>query len=156
MSKIQCFLIEKLDKPLQWKKRNESRDLILCEEDDPEREIGSPWYRRLDTGEEMCGTQPGAMFYYEDVFDPPYTFSNNTEDGKHLVVVLPDGHWWHVDSTPSNGGRWTRSGTPPIITATPSILTYKPVWEMDGETWKVVSNEESYHGFLTNGFLESC
>lgn len=62
-------------------------------------------------------------------------------DGITLVVALPpnggDDHWM-VDGSANNGGKWTRTGTIPKITARPSILTPK------------------YHGFLTDGFLIEC
>jgi hypothetical protein len=62
-------------------------------------------------------------------------------DGITLAVVLPpDGGYnvWHPDSPSSSGGVWTRTGTIPRVTCTPSILT------------------PSYHGFLTDGKLVSC
>lgn len=77
---------------------------------------------------------PGAMF---DAFWLPW----KGDDGISLSVVLPPdepdrmNHVWHVDGPSSSGGHWTRSGDPPKVTATPSILTGK------------------YHGFLTDGAL---
>jgi hypothetical protein len=59
-------------------------------------------------------------------------------DGQSLIVMLPDGVDWHIDGFASSGGRWTRQGVPPLVTASPSILTSK------------------YHGFLRNGWLEEC
>lgn len=56
----------------------------------------------------------------------------------HLIVKCPGGHEWDVDSPASNGSGWTRRGDPPMVTATPSILT------------------PEYHGFLTNGELVGC
>ena len=60
-------------------------------------------------------------------------------DGKSLYVVTPGGEWC-IDS-PANNSKtpWTRSGIPPKITARPSILI-----------------GDRYHGFLTEGVLESC
>lgn len=60
-------------------------------------------------------------------------------DGIALTIVCPPGgleSHWHVDG-PATGsdGRWTRSGTIPIVTATPSIQTGQ------------------WHGWLTNGQL---
>lgn len=56
-------------------------------------------------------------------------------DGKSLVVMLPDGLEWVIDGPAKSGGHWTRTGEPPKITASPSILTSK------------------YHGFLREGVL---
>lgn len=55
-------------------------------------------------------------------------------DGRCLVVQLPPGiahDHWVIDDP-----RWTRTGDPPNVTATPSILTPR------------------YHGWLRNGWLE--
>lgn len=59
-------------------------------------------------------------------------------DGQSLFVILPDGVAWHIDGPAKGGGRWTREGVAPKITARPSILT------------------SGYHGFLTDGVLRSC
>jgi hypothetical protein len=59
-------------------------------------------------------------------------------DGAALTVALPpEGGWdvWHIDGPSSSGGRWERTGTPPKVTARPSILTPR------------------YHGWLTDGVL---
>jgi hypothetical protein len=91
------------------------------------RMIDRPWRSK----EHPPMWEPGAMFdafWLGDWAKGP--------DGLHLSVVLPpDNHIWHVDGPSTSGGRWSRSGTPPDITATPSILTPK------------------YHGFLQGGVL---
>jgi len=149
MNKVQCFLIEKTDLPYQWYYYDENNNKILCDKDDPKAQQGTPVYKRIDNGELLVGTCPGAMFYGEDILPQtpnakfPYKVG---PDGKALVVVLPDNHWWWIDSIPGNGGKWERTGIPPNVTARPSILTHK------GEGGK----EQSYHGFLTDGVLESC
>jgi hypothetical protein len=60
-------------------------------------------------------------------------------DGKVYSVITPDGHDWIMDGPASNGEAfkpgWMRTGTPPLITATPSIQTGK------------------WHGYLRNGEL---
>ena len=56
-------------------------------------------------------------------------------DGISLTMVLPDGHHWTIDGPSTSGGGWTRTGTPPMITVRPSILT------------------PHYHGWLTDGVL---
>lgn len=61
-------------------------------------------------------------------------------DGVSLTVVLPDGTHWPVDG-PEGGGSnrpWTRTGTPPQVTADPSIRT------------------PNYHGWLRDGVLRPC
>jgi hypothetical protein len=66
-------------------------------------------------------------------------------DGIALVVILPpasgDADWWHVDGSANNNPSpqgWTRTGTIPNVTATPSILTPR------------------YHGWLRDGKLVEC
>lgn len=51
----------------------------------------------------------------------------------HLHGVCPNGVHWDIDGPSSNGNGWTRTGEPPNITASPSILV------------------PGYHGFLQNG-----
>ena len=55
------------------------------------------------------------------------------EEAPHLYGVCPDGRHWDMDGPSTNGNGWTRSGEPPLITASPSIDT------------------GTYHGFLQNG-----
>jgi hypothetical protein len=66
--------------------------------------------------------------------------------GPHLIVKLPGGHYWDVDSKSRNGDGWTRSGEPPNVTANPSIGIYGA---KEGEPWR-------YHGFLREGRLDPC
>lgn len=56
-------------------------------------------------------------------------------DGKCLYLRLPDGTDWMIDGPSRSGGRWTRTGTPPKITAQPSIAS------------------PGYHGWLVDGVL---
>lgn len=56
-------------------------------------------------------------------------------DGLCLMLMLPDGTEWMIDGPARNGGRWTRTGSPPRITARPSIAS------------------PGYHGWLTDGVL---
>ncbi len=91
---------------------------------------------RKDTGQEMTTRDcpPGAM--YDCSWYP-----EKGPDGLSLAVALPPGgglDYWHIDGYASGGGKWTRTGTPPNITANPSILTPR------------------YHGFLRGGWLEEC
>lgn len=94
-------------------------------------------YRRVETDEEwgLRNLPIGAMYY------SPWAESFGVgPDGKSLVVCLPPGgglDYWQIDGPSKGGGRWTRTGTPPNVTVTPSILT------------------SSYHGFLRGGCLEA-
>lgn len=74
----------------------------------------------------------GAMWYADwmsDVWRGP--------DGHCLVVKTPAGDWM-IDGPATGGGRWTRTGEPPNVTARPSIGIGDPM---------------RYHGFLTDGEL---
>lgn len=94
-------------------------------------------YVRKDTGEELTlrDAPPGAMW---NAFWYPPAFGHGP-DGLALMVMTPAGEW-HIDGESSNGPGWTRTGTPPLVTARPSIL---------------IGNNR-YHGFLTDGRLEEC
>lgn len=74
---------------------------------------------------------PGAMF---DTFWRPEL---RKEDGLAISVVCPNGEVWCIDEQARSGGFWTRQGTPPNLSVTPSIVA------------------GDYHGFLTNGVLSA-
>ena len=89
-----------------------------------------------DTGQEMTlrNCPPGAMW------DADW-YPEKGPDGKALCVALPPhggDDSWHIDGYAKGGGKWSRTGTAPNITANPSILTPR------------------YHGFLRAGYLEEC
>lgn len=93
------------------------------------------WYDQMFCAEDgrewpIRELPPGAIFHasWRDDVDKP-------KDGKAWAVILPDRQTWYIDSEPNNGGRWIRSGEPPLLTVSPSILT------------------PGYHGFLKNGIL---
>lgn len=93
-------------------------------------------YVRKDTGVTMTlrNCPPGAMW------DADW-YPDKGPDGRALCVALPpDGgfDYWFIDGPSKGGGKWTRTGEPPNITATPSILSTR------------------YHGWLRNGHLEEC
>lgn len=121
-----------------------------------------PMYKRQDTGE-VLGTirtlPPGAIWdgWWMRGRREPFIEEREQEttvevqetsgvrtvnwcgpDGLCLIVRLPNGHEWHIDGAASNGGGWTRTGVPPKLTVTPSVLA------------------RDYHGFLTNGELVPC
>lgn len=92
---------------------------------------------------------PGAMWYASWI---PKNFEWDDETEPHLMVVLPDGSHWDIDSRASNCPRpddrhhrcWHREGTPPNIT-----VTKGPLWEQGAGS--VLTS--SWHGYLRNGEL---
>lgn len=102
-------------------------------------QIFCDWIFKIsDTGQEMPfrDLPPGAMF---NCHWSPQT----GPDGIACTVRLPDGTNWNIDGSAHGGGKstpnaWTRTGTPPNISASPSILT------------------SGYHGWLQNGVLTEC
>lgn len=93
---------------------------------------------------------PGAMYFMAHD-DKCWCWDNC--DGKHLHVVLPDGHHWDVDSRASNCDLphdrfhrcWVRHGDPPTVTV-----------DKAGNTCRAGAGSiltDSYHGFLRNGVL---
>lgn len=104
-------------------------------------------YRRPDTGQLLTqhSAPPGAML--DAAWRADFTGYRVGADGILLDVKLPDGTWWCVDGPTTDehgvkGGGWQRTGVIPHVSATPSI---------------VIGNRSrpSYHGFLTNGVLNS-
>lgn len=80
----------------------------------------SPAYGRQPT--------PGAMF---DTFWRPEL---RKEDGLAISAVCPNGQVWCIDDHATQGdGFWTRTGEPPMLTVSPSIVA------------------GDYHGHLQNG-----
>lgn len=75
----------------------------------------------------------GAMWYAD-------WMSSKGPDGHCLCVQTPVGTWM-VDGPASDGKRWTRTGTPPNVTVTPSIGL-----GLTGGKWQ-------YHGWLRDGKL---
>jgi hypothetical protein len=94
-------------------------------------------YRRVNTGAEMTieDAPAGAMWDAWWYGEPRYP------DGIQLMVKLPNGSDWWVDGPfAGGGGSWTRTGTPPVVTASPSI-------------WSRRDLPNSYHGWLRDGVL---
>lgn len=89
-------------------------------------------YRAADGRETILDdAPPGAMW---DAFwlGPEY----RGEDGLHLAVMTPGGPWYVDGRSPVSFLRWVRWGTPPDVSAKPSIF-------IPGR----------YHGWLQDGFL---
>lgn len=107
-------------------------------------------YTRSDTGAEttLHEAEVGAM-WLADWFPPTFgsPIHQRERPGQpHLIVRCPGHnggyHDWDVDAKSSNGDGWSWTGTPPMVTATPSIGVPGP--GPDG--W-------AYHGWLRNGEL---
>lgn len=99
-------------------------------------------YARSDTGDRvtLSAAPPGAM-WFADWLDGIKEYTDRSPDGRILILRTPGGEW-NIDAKSSNGNGWTRTGTPPKVTANPSILCgQKP----DG-SW-------TYHGWLRDGQL---
>lgn len=102
-------------------------------------------YRRIGTDDllPLHKATPGAMWYADWMTSSnpgrPGTLWHGP-DGRCLVVQTPGGEWvidgpsQHVRNKPA----WLRTGAPPDVTATPSIICGK------------------YHGWLTEGWLIEC
>lgn len=116
---------------------------VVITDDDTRSRMGSHTWRNVETGEiykTLNDAGVGAMFDASR-----WTPSSwRGPDGLSLSVVLPplklpyQPTVWHIDGPAGgqdNAPAWTRQGTPPNITASPSILT------------------GDYHGFLQNGAL---
>jgi len=102
-------------------------------------------YVRADTGQKMLVSEaPVGAMWDANWLKRLDEFKNRSPDGMVLIVKTPGGEW-NIDSKSSNGNGWTRTGTPPKITANPSILAGK---KSDG-SW-------IYHGWLRNGQLVEC
>lgn len=93
-----------------------------------------PIYAAEDGREWTLKTAPAGAMWRATWFEPSY----KGPDGICLMVKLPDGMDWAIDGPAGNdrsGRPWDRTGIPPAITASPSILT------------------PGYHGWLQNGAL---
>jgi hypothetical protein len=103
-------------------------------------------YRRIDTGEvfTLSNAPLGAMWLADW-----YPEKHRGPDGLSLIVNTPGGHWM-VDQKAPDGSGWTRTGTPPNVTANPSILFHPHRYEGDPEP------HGGYHGWLRDGRLVEC
>lgn len=104
-------------------------------------------WRRVDNGEEMTldyRELPAGAMYWATWYSNDEAFSSTYHQqrggGPHLMVNTPGGIW-DADSMASNGPGWQWSGTPPNITANPSI----GIQNNDG-SWR-------FHGWLRDGVL---
>jgi hypothetical protein len=128
--------------PIEWQ-RDDPRWPTHCAcgyefTDDDHWQLAYHMLYRLPDGTEtiLREAPPGAMWdatWLADVRD----YRDRSPDGLILTLMLPDGYEWLIDGPSANGPGWTRTGTPPLITARPSILSPR------------------YHGWLTDGVLSA-
>jgi hypothetical protein len=113
--------------------------------DDNYSSSASTIYCNPETGEEylLRDAPVGAMWYADWMCHgiPPERSGPGTfrgPDGHCLNMQLP-GDWdWCIDGPATNGDGWTRTGTPPNVTASPSVWANAP---------------KGWHGWLRNGEL---
>jgi hypothetical protein len=110
-------------------------------------------YRRIDTGAEtpLRDASPGGSW---DAWWMPPAFRANSPDGLYLMVILPNGRHWAVDSEASNCTRkgephqcWVRHGNPRDCQLTV---------DKNGDTCAAGAGSiqaGDYHGFLRDGVL---
>src|SRR4029077_15066167 len=92
---------------------------------------GAPGGKLYGLGDK--GLPPGAMWWAQWLAEDQGWAG---KDGRSLVVQLPSGIGFPIDAPASGGGHWDRSGTPPLVTVTPSI-----------------NDVGRYHGNLRDGLL---
>ncbi len=137
----------------RWPTKCEHCDYVFKSED-YYQVFGEPLYKSEETGEikSRYDLPAGAMWYADWYMN----FHGPGPDGHCLVVKLPDGHEWCVDSEANNCTRkgdkthkcWIREGVPPNVTAGKSGNT------CSAGAGSIASAR--YHGFLRNGYLEEC
>lgn len=115
-------------------------------------------WRRPDTGEEHWGVDnfgPGAMWDAE-------WYTRKGPDGRCLVVILPNGHHWTIDSQSSNCTRpgedhdcWCRHGEPPNLTVDKNPEPGRSTCKAGGGSIASGTHGEPdyWHGFLRGGLL---
>lgn len=109
---------------------------------------------RLPGGPNIDGPQPGDAFWSMP-HERPCSYWDNCE-GRHLIVILPDGHHWNVDGRASNCTLpddrlhrcWVRHGDPAVPG---SIHVDKAGLTCQAGAGSILSG--SYHGFLHHGAL---
>ena len=145
----------------RWPKVCEKCDAYAFTDADEWQDWEELIYRRVSDGAEFVLHQsagadaigipsapPGATW------DATWLKAWPTPDGIHLMVLLPNGHTWHVDSQASNCTRpgephfcWIRTGDPRACHVTAG---------KDGDTCAAGAGSilaGDYHGFLRDGVL---
>jgi hypothetical protein len=125
---VQCFLVKRVcEKPELWR-RADGQNVPGLSTDE--------WRYPSRFG-------PGAIFRDyegEEHADKFGKWRKRGDDGFCWSVILPSGALWELDGKSSKEGEgfWTRTGTAPNFTVTPSL------------------HDLSWHGYLTNGILKEC
>lgn len=127
----------------RWPKVCDRCGYVFQPKDEWQHNLTRLWIRK-DTGEKwtLSSAPPGAM-WYADWLGEVAEYKSRTPDGGILILKTPGGDW-NIDAKSSNGDGWTRSGTPPKITANPSILI------------PASGGDRAYHGWLRDGQLIEC
>jgi hypothetical protein len=130
----------------RWPGKCDRCDYIFTAEDEWQKNFDLVY--RTDDGREFTLVSPDQMTNDKASMAPSGAmweapWMGTGPDGKSFVVRTPGGDW-HIDGDYTHG-RWTRTGVPPNLTVTPSILCGT---RSDG-SWV-------YHGFLTSGKLLEC
>jgi hypothetical protein len=132
-------------------------DFVDEDGDGPSRSAGSRHVYNTDSG----NPEPGDMFWSEWLPHDGQTCSFyrwTNCDGRHLNVVLPNGHTWDVDARASNCDLpgdtehrcWVRSGNP----EEEPVTVGKSGRTCGAGAGSILAGD--YHGFLTDGELRSC
>ena len=154
---IKCFMVEPVCDPVTR---------VQLFHWDAEHTHGTPVMRRLDTGELLTSYVPGMMWYeYDQVWSEEHQdylvggyvtrFVHPGPDGRSLVVILPNGHEWYIDSIAGNctwrdkpHNCWARSGVPPLV----SVGKGPPCSDGQGSIKSGVEGQPGfYHGHLQSG-----
>lgn len=100
-------------------------------------------FARSDGGRDTTiGDAPVGAMWYADWMPEDY----RGPDGHTLVVKTPGGDWMPDQKVGNPPKPWTRTGTPPVVTAQPSIGIYEG---RDKKRFR-------YHGWLRDGWLVEC
>lgn len=142
--------------PLLWPRTCSCGYVFLDE--DSHQIFEDPLYRREDTGEivSLRNAPPGAM-YFADWYDD--IVGHKGDDGRSLVVILPNGNPWQIDTQARNCTMpddhaqlrhhcWVRHGEVPNVTVDKRGATCA------AGGGSIQSGD--WHGFLIGGELVAC
>jgi hypothetical protein len=152
MGRVRCYLLERTEEV-----RREPYDCGVegCQ---THHAYEAPLWCDARTGAlvTLDEAEPGAMWRWPAP-DPSLAgaYTSQDDDPRVLMVKLPGGHFWCVDSYAGNCTRrgephhcWVREGVPPDVTAGKA-----------GNTCSAGAGSiavDGYHGFLRGGYLEEC
>ena len=106
-----------------WPTKCDRCEYVFTEGDEWQKNFDMVY--RTDDGREFTLVSSDQMTNDKALMAPPGAlwespWMGTGPDGKSYCVRTPGGDW-HIDGEYSHG-RWTRTGTPPNLTVTPSIL----------------------------------